>query len=296
MPNSLIRDGFLDSERVNSLSDAAECFFFRLLLVCDDAGRADGRIEVMRARLFPLGCRYRNEALESQLTECLAAGLVISYEVRNQRYLQVSRVQRRSPATVSKFPWKDGTYKFAYVTIETKDGKKDFVQTSLLADALPIPSGTHPGPIQGLARGHTGDGDGDGDGGNARAREAPPDKDRPALQFAHENGEFPPPCFEPLPRGLFMRELEALGKSATAEIKRIKAHPKAWELTLSKSAKELIEFLAAEKREGWEKRVKEVQDKPDNYVRTKLTRSAHEAVKAWERRIGEIRKAINGVK
>jgi hypothetical protein len=51
-----------------------------------------------------------------------------------------------------------------------------------------------------------------------------------------------------------------------------------------------------EKRDGWEARVREIQEKPDNYVRTKLTQAAHAYISAWERRKGDIRKAMNGVK
>ena len=39
MPNRIIREGHLDSERVDQLSEQAENFYSRLRLVVDDYGR-----------------------------------------------------------------------------------------------------------------------------------------------------------------------------------------------------------------------------------------------------------------
>lgn len=139
MPNRLVRDGFLDSEAINALGDAAECFYHRLLLAADDAGRMDGRVDILRARLFPLSSRRASD-VERQLSECMTHGLVMRYEWLGKPYLQLTKVQRCSPCTNSKFPWKDGSHKIVYVKRETRDGEKEFVVTSLsLPDGLPIP-------------------------------------------------------------------------------------------------------------------------------------------------------------
>lgn len=131
MPNRLIREGFLDSEAIHSLSDAAECFFHRLMLTADDAGRMDGRVEILRARLFPLDISRRASDVEKTLSECVAQGLVIPYERKGQRFLQVAKWQRCSPCVTSKYPWTDGTFRIEYRKVETRDGEKDFVVTSL---------------------------------------------------------------------------------------------------------------------------------------------------------------------
>lgn len=131
MPNRLIRDGFLDSEAIHALSDAAECFFHRLLLAADDAGRMDGRVEILRARLFPLDLSRRASDVEKTLNECIAQGLVIPYEWDGKRCLQISRWQKCSPSLTSKYPDQCGAFKIAFSRIETRDGEKDFVTSSL---------------------------------------------------------------------------------------------------------------------------------------------------------------------
>lgn len=137
MPNRIVRDGFLDSEAINALGDAAECFYHRLLLAADDAGRMDGRVEMLRARLFPLSSRRASD-VEKQLSECVKLGLVIPYEWDGKPFVQLAKWQRCSPCRYSKHPWKDGSHEITYVERETRDGKKEFVLTSL-SHTEPIP-------------------------------------------------------------------------------------------------------------------------------------------------------------
>lgn len=142
MPNRLIREGFLDSEPVNKLTDPAECFFHRLMLAADDAGRMDGRVDILRSRLFPLDLGRRASDVEKQLEETVKEGLVIPYTWDSRPFLQCSKWQRCSPCATSKFPWKDGSHAILYVKRDTRDGLKEFVSSSLL-DGIHIPSVTH---------------------------------------------------------------------------------------------------------------------------------------------------------
>lgn len=162
MPNRLIREGFLDSEAIHALSDAAECFFHRLMLAADDAGRMDGRVEILRARLFPLDLSRRASDVEKTLSECVKQGLVIPYEWKGQRFLQISKWQRSSPCVTSKFPWSDGSFRITYVKVETRDGEKDFAATSV---GIGNPSARDTDPIGPVIPPMYGDGDGDGDEG-----------------------------------------------------------------------------------------------------------------------------------
>jgi hypothetical protein len=161
MPNRLVREGFLDSEAVHALSDAAECFYHRLLLAADDAGRMDGRVEVLRARLFPLDSSRRASDVEKCLAECLQQALVIPYEWDRRRLLQLTKWQRVSPCKTSRYPWKDGSFDFTYTKLQTRDGVRDYVTTSI---PIPIPSLSHTDGIEPLVSPYVGDGDGDGDG------------------------------------------------------------------------------------------------------------------------------------
>jgi hypothetical protein len=147
VPNRLIRSGYLDSDRTNSLSDWADRIFFRLLLAADDAGRYDARLDIMRSRLLPLVSRRTNEYALA-LAEITERALAYEYEVEGKRYVQLMRVQRCGPSRVSKFPDWRGNYEIEYIGKQTPDGTKEFVLSSLpegmpcLTDGEGLPKGS----------------------------------------------------------------------------------------------------------------------------------------------------------
>jgi hypothetical protein len=207
MPNRVIREGFLDSEAISALSDAAECFFHRLMLAADDAGRMDGRVEILRARLFPLDISRRASDVEKALAECIKRRLVIPYLWGGKRFLQISRWQRCSPALAAKYPDSPGGYRITFAKVDTRDGEKDFVASSMfgsggLTGGEPI---RNPGEYgsgmglgrdkEGLRKGYdpsvSGDGDGDGDGDGC-SNEPSPASPPPAIGLPLNTGDdFP---------------------------------------------------------------------------------------------------------
>ena len=54
MPNMILREGILTSERVNSLTTEEEIFYRRLISVVDDYGRYYAKPELLRSACFPL--------------------------------------------------------------------------------------------------------------------------------------------------------------------------------------------------------------------------------------------------
>ena len=144
MPNRIIRDGFLDSESVDSLTPHSEVLYHRLLLGADDAGRFDGRAKLIAARLFPLKNNLRASDVEKWLSECLQAGLAFKYERNGNSFLQLTKWQRCGKAETSKYPDINGSYKIEYVSKETRDGVKDFVTSSIPHDhPMPTPCAPH---------------------------------------------------------------------------------------------------------------------------------------------------------
>jgi hypothetical protein len=163
VPNRIVRDGYIDSESVCALSDWAHRVYSNLLIKSDDAGRYDGRIEVLKSNLFPLGTTRRADDFRKALGEMAAPRdaegnplppLLILYSHGGKPFVQLTKVQRCSPATVSKFPWSDGTFRITYAKRETRDGAKEFVASSF-PDGFNNPSGTHPDPSDPLSRGCT---------------------------------------------------------------------------------------------------------------------------------------------
>lgn len=104
----MIREGFLDSEKVAALSWRTECFFHRLLLVADDYGLFDARPTVLRTRLFPLHLdKVSNQDIQDCLHETEAAGLVRAYCVGGKDYVQIINFGQRRQSK-PKFPLPDG--------------------------------------------------------------------------------------------------------------------------------------------------------------------------------------------
>lgn len=109
MPNRIIRDGLLTSEKFDALNWREQCFFIRLLLAVDDYGRYDARAKVLRSILFPLSLdKVSQSDVESCLKSLEAAGLVRLYEVEGKPYLEVLNFRQRVRAKVSKYPSPDG--------------------------------------------------------------------------------------------------------------------------------------------------------------------------------------------
>lgn len=130
MPNRIIREGFLDSEKVNALDVESECFYHRLLLACDDAGRADGRLSMLASRLYPV-VAVKEDAITRRLRACSSQGLLLAYSCGCKPYLQVAMWQRCGNAATSRFPWRNGSHAIDYIKRDTRDGPKDFVKTSI---------------------------------------------------------------------------------------------------------------------------------------------------------------------
>jgi len=131
MPNRIVREGFLDSEAINSLEAFTECIFHRLLIVSDDAGRFDGRAQIVASRCFPLRDSIRAKDVEGHLLKLEQAGLLIRYEWNGKPFLQLTKWQKAGKSLTSKFPWSDGSFSIKYAKAETRDGLKEFVTTSL---------------------------------------------------------------------------------------------------------------------------------------------------------------------
>lgn len=147
MPNRIFRDGFVDSEAVNALSDWSHRLYSNLLVRCDDAGRFDGRIEYIRSHLFPLGTGHRIEDFHKAIGELSGQRLIIQYSFSEKPYIQITKWQRCGKAERSKFPWTNGSFAIEYVTRETRDGEKEFVASSLI-DPVSIPLSPHEDRVQ----------------------------------------------------------------------------------------------------------------------------------------------------
>lgn len=96
MPNRLLKEGIVDSDAINALSEGAEICFYRLLVVADDLGRMDARTAIVRSRCFPLKEQSNFGAkIEGWLAELASARLIARYEAAGSPYLQILKWDQR---------------------------------------------------------------------------------------------------------------------------------------------------------------------------------------------------------
>ncbi len=104
MPNRIIREAILSSEKMAQLNWAEEVFYRRLQSIVDDFGRYEANPQLLRARCYPLQTdAVRVTDISRWMAACQTAGLILNYAVQGKQYLEVLNFgqQQRSP---SKYP------------------------------------------------------------------------------------------------------------------------------------------------------------------------------------------------
>ena len=105
MPNRIVRDGILTSERVDELDAFAERFYRRLMSVVDDFGRYFANEKLLRAAIFPLKIdSISNEQIQSWIIACQRARLLMVCTIDNKAYLEIVDFNQQIRTQKSKFP------------------------------------------------------------------------------------------------------------------------------------------------------------------------------------------------
>ena len=108
MPNRILKESICSSENIDQLSPMAEIAFYRLIVNCDDYGRMDGRVKIIKSRLFPLK-DITNDEMLSMLSELERAELIQAYVVDGKPYLQMKTWENHQQVRnhKSKYPSPD---------------------------------------------------------------------------------------------------------------------------------------------------------------------------------------------
>lgn len=109
MPNRIIKESICYSEDIDKLSPEEEVFFYRLIVNCDDYGRLDSRIPMLKSRLYPLKDHMKSSDIKRylmKLSEIKPEPLVILYEKSGIQYLQMTKWDKHQQvrAKRSKYP------------------------------------------------------------------------------------------------------------------------------------------------------------------------------------------------
>jgi hypothetical protein len=90
MPNRIVREGILTSERVASLDWASEVFYRRLHSIVDDHGRHEAGEQLLRAKCYPLQTdSVRVADIARWMAACQKSGVILVYGVNGKQYLEV---------------------------------------------------------------------------------------------------------------------------------------------------------------------------------------------------------------
>lgn len=105
MPNRIISSGILTSDSLAQLSWFEQCVFFRLIVLCDDFGRYDGRPAVIRGQAFSLH-NVTTTDIQNALSRLAAVGIVSNYIVDGRPYIQLEHwgKYQRLRNSKAKFP------------------------------------------------------------------------------------------------------------------------------------------------------------------------------------------------
>lgn len=105
MPNRILKESICTSDSIDGLTWFEEVMFYRLIVNCDDYGRMDARLPILRARLFPLKT-VTNQQVGEALESLRSAGMIDLYEVDGRSYLQMRTWSNHQQirARKSKFP------------------------------------------------------------------------------------------------------------------------------------------------------------------------------------------------
>ena len=88
MPNRILKESICQSEEINKLTWFEEAFFYRLIVACDDYGRFDGRVKIIKGTCFPLK-EIKDKEIQEGLDHMCATGLIRLYTVDDRPYLEM---------------------------------------------------------------------------------------------------------------------------------------------------------------------------------------------------------------
>ena len=106
MPNRMLKESILSSEKFNSLTWFEQSTYIRLILLADDYGRLDGRDVILKSYCYPLDDKVTRSAISKAISHMVNVGLLQKYEVNNKPYLCFPNFgkYKRLRSKTSKYP------------------------------------------------------------------------------------------------------------------------------------------------------------------------------------------------
>lgn len=147
MPNRIIKESICTSNEIDALKPEEEILFYRIIVNCDDFGRMDARLPILRAKCFPLRIdSVKDKDIRAWMNTLIKQGLIFIYEVDGKEYLQMSTWEKHQQirAKRSKYPAPDD----GLITSEINGNHKisnvpeNPIQSNLESESNPNPTST----------------------------------------------------------------------------------------------------------------------------------------------------------
>lgn len=147
MPNRIIKESICTSNEIDALKPEEEILFYRIIVNCDDFGRMDARLPILRAKCFPLRIdSVKDKDIRVWMDSLIKQGLIFIYEVDGKEYLQMSTWEKHQQirAKRSKYPAPDD----GLITSEINGNHKisnvpeNPIQSNLESESNPNPTST----------------------------------------------------------------------------------------------------------------------------------------------------------
>lgn len=153
MGNRIIKESICSSPTIDQLTWFEEAFFYRLMVNCDDYGRMDGRIPILKSRLFPLK-DITKATVENALNKLSKVGLVVRYEANGQPYLQLVTWGKHQQVRTRKSKYPDPPSETVQINLSTGVEKSSdsacnqMISNDIICPPNPIQSNTNTNTIQ----------------------------------------------------------------------------------------------------------------------------------------------------
>lgn len=145
MPNRLLREGILTSERIAMLGWAEETFYRRLMSVVDDFGCYYANPTLLRAACYPLQLDKVSDADIGKWLACVQkAALVSVYPAPDgKRYLKLLDFRQQVRAVKSRFPQPQSVAEKSQADAQHLPADDRELHRSCVADAQHLPADAH---------------------------------------------------------------------------------------------------------------------------------------------------------
>ena len=147
MPNRIIKESICTSDTIDQLNWFEEVLFYRLIVNCDDYGRFDGRIIVIKNRLFPLRDNITAKSIENAINKLVSVGLVCCYMANGKPFLYLPTWNEHQNVRAKRSKYPEPSEETDENNLHTSDCKCMQMQADVpVIQSNPIQSNPYPYP------------------------------------------------------------------------------------------------------------------------------------------------------